>query len=153
MYDKRLTSHLFSWFPAILNAFGRGGGAGGCLLPPSSYPHHVAGDEAYPHDAHDERDDVVLLVLRSGAVGHGKTKPHHEGKPEDEQKTLSPALRPLEPVVLTLRSQNHHIAQKQINTKQEEIKRARRICYVIDPNPIVVSLIRLCTVRARLVDK
>lgn len=78
--------------------------SGGCFLPPRSHTHHVAGDEAYPHDAHDERNNVVLLVLRPGAVGHGKAKPHHEGKSEHEQQTLPPAVRPLEPIVLALRS-------------------------------------------------
>lgn len=62
--------------------------------------HHVAADNADPRDAHDESDDVVLLVLRPRTVWNGEAERHHEGEAEDKQEALRPPLGPREPVLL-----------------------------------------------------
>lgn len=67
-----------------------------------SLSHHIATDDADPRDAHNEREDVVLLVLRPGAVRYCEAERHHKGQAKDEQEALHPSLWPREPVVLRM---------------------------------------------------
>lgn len=68
----------------------------------SRLTHHVAADNTNPRNTHDEGEDVVLLVLRPGAVWHGEAEPDQERQAEDEEKTFHPPLGPCQKVFALL---------------------------------------------------